>query len=127
MLDWQTVTTSWFTRATASLALLVFTAGLLAPVIDADHAGRLDPEAARAFSAHAIEHPGVHFETNPGLTVGDHCAICHWVRSLGQSTIETRTGASVEGPVSVRSRGAAIHPSVLCQGRHAVRGPPARL
>ena len=119
--------TSWFTRATASLALLAFAAGLLAPVIDADHAGRLDPEAARAFSAHAIEHPGVHFESNPGLTVGDHCAICHWVRSLGQSTIETRAGASVEAPMRAASRHTVTRASVLGQGRHAVRGPPVRL
>jgi len=82
-------------RLTAACALGTFVFTLFLPAITASHAWA--DEDLAGFEDGLFEgHPTTQFET-PRLPVGpEHCALCHWLRSLGSSSISgTGTGPAL--------------------------------
>jgi len=108
---------------TAWLSLATFATALSLPVLDADHAGRVDPETLIGLQAHRADHDVPHLGGPSQIDV-EHCAICHWVRSLSQSSSSSR-GAVVPAPAGglrdIHRAGALTQTAA----RHCpVRGPP---
>ena len=111
-------------RSLAWLALFGVASGFVLPLVDTDHAGRADPEARVGISAHLLEHAVPHFQRHRDAPSGEHCALCHWFRSLGQSTGTERVAvAPVDHAFPVRPArlGRASAGRLGCG---AVRGPP---
>lgn len=111
-------------RACAWLALWGVGAGIVVPVLDADHAGRVDPEGRVSISAHLVEHDVPHLAATPAAAPGDHCAICHWQRSLGHaaptSAVIVRAAQAAKRSDGLRAQ----RPANLRRGPADVRGPP---
>jgi hypothetical protein len=114
-------------RLSAAFGLLAFSASLLVPVFDPEHGGRSDLENSLGPSAHQIEHPVAHFGTDDGLGSAEHCALCHWARSLKHSD---RSARFVVDQVASMSRAAwarGVIPARTHSTHVSVRGPPVLL
>jgi hypothetical protein len=65
----------------ASLALVAFVATLIAPALPSEHTTDVEATAGeRGFA-----HPRTQVEQIHPPVAGEHCALCHWMRTLGHT------------------------------------------
>jgi hypothetical protein len=113
-------------RTTAWIALVVFTATFLAPVLSRQHDG-LAADVACNEPALAVGHPVTQFEAVLPSPLTEHCAICHWWRALRDASIVSPGQLEFDhAPRQIRL--AAIEPAVSSSpaARHG-RAPPSVL
>ena len=111
-------------RLTAAGALGAFVLALVLPSLTRSHVWA-DADLAGADAALFVGHPTTQIESPRVPVAPEHCALCHWLRSLGSSV--------VGGPVPVPPTARLEHPltgsttslSTVAASSCPARAPPA--
>ena len=111
-------------RLTARFALGVFVLALVLPSVVESHAWT-DADLSGGEASLFVGHATTQVES-PRAPVGpEHCALCHWLRSLGSSVV----GGPAAGPAAARHEhpleGPPASRSVLPGSHGPARAPPA--
>lgn len=110
-------------RVTATLVLATFIAALVLPSLVVSHACA-DPDLGGADGLFA-GHPITQFEGVRAAVLPEHCALCHWLRSLGSSANELPAALPVPAPAAGPCDPGDDAAWVTATIRGPARAPPA--
>ena len=110
-------------RITATLVLATFVATLVLPSLVVSHAWA-DPDLGGAEGLFA-GHPVTQFEGVRAAVLPEHCALCHWLRSLGSSANELPTALPVPALAAGPGAFGVDAAWVTATTRGPARAPPA--
>jgi hypothetical protein len=107
-------------RAVAALSLAIFVATFGLPLVSQSHALGDDVDAGWGERGIVVCHPETAVETPKRAADDEHCAICHWLRAFGASTV----GARVRPQAPLLVRQATARHATSRQSSDRIPGPP---
>jgi hypothetical protein len=113
-----------FRRLTAAGVLVTFVAALLLPSVTVTHAWN-DPDLAGGESLRLAGHANTTVGAPRPAGTTDHCALCHWLRNLGNSVVSGSVPIADASTVRLGADATTLSLIAVFGDGYPARGPPS--
>jgi hypothetical protein len=114
-------------RTAVLITLATFVLALGLPLVSSTH-GLGDDADAGWIGAPGVPDAGARLTSSTDDATGDtHCAVCHWARALGATTVAHAAAPVAPPSVSLTADAFATRPSAPFSSARSPRGPPPAL